>query len=369
MATTEAPAQSPMELLTLIVTTSMTPSAPSTELLSAVFRSFHRHCPALTTCRVIVVFDGYDRVVAHARLKKGHVTPEEARDFEAYKSNIKKLILKECGHEEGDAIISDGGGTAEYGSPMLADNVVAFTTTQTVDRRVSFIEPSRRLGFGLAVRTALRMAETPYVWVQQHDWSLVADIPVQLLLRVMQHSESDADVPVKYVCLPAVRMLTYATSADVEHFPTLKEMTASLKRDFVASARPDVKIPLTPLFFWHDKPHVASTDHYLARVFPTRLAMMRGDFIEDKIGQRARAQMKEGQWCKWATWLYYPDEGKQLCLRHLQGRTRRGAEAQAAQVAIYREQNREKSRKQELAALDRWDTWDGVEVAQIYEQQ
>jgi hypothetical protein len=59
-------------------------------------------------------------------------------------------------------------------------------------------------------------------------------------------------------------------------------------------------------------------------VFPTRLAMRRGEFIEDKIGQRARAQMKEGQWAKWATWLYYPDDGDLLCLRHLMGRTWRG---------------------------------------------
>jgi hypothetical protein len=89
-------------------------------------------------------------------------------------------------------------------------------------------------------------------------------------------------------------MRSYAVSADVIRFPVLRELTCSLKRDFIPASQPDIKIPLTPLFFWHDKPHIASTAHYLARVFPTRLAMLRGDFIEDKIGQRARAQMKEG---------------------------------------------------------------------------
>lgn len=184
------------------------------------------------------------------------------------------------------------------------------------------------------------MTETSHVWINQHDWALEAYIPIGSILGVMKASESDATAPpVKYICLPAIRMLSYAMSADVIQFPVLKELTSQLKRDFVPVSQPEVKIPLTPLFFWHDKPHVASTAHYLARVFPSRLAMMRGDFIEDKIGQRARTQMKEGIWSKWACWLYYPDDGKQLCLRHLQGRTRLGAEAEVRKRALYRDQN------------------------------
>jgi hypothetical protein len=89
-------------------------------------------------------------------------------------------------------------------------------------------------------------------------------------------------------------MLKYAVSAEVSRFPALRKLTSELKRDYSPKGQPDVKIPLTPLFFWHDKPHIACTEHYLARVFPSRLAMLRGDFIEDKIGQRARTQMKEG---------------------------------------------------------------------------
>jgi hypothetical protein len=107
--------------------------------------------------------------------------------------------------------------------------------------------------------------------------------------------ESESGVPINYVCLPAVRMLKYAVSIEVIRFPALKKLTSTLKGEYYPKEHLEVKILLTPLFFWHDdKLHIASTVHYLARVFPSRLAMLRGDFIEDKIGQRAQTQMKEG---------------------------------------------------------------------------
>jgi len=243
---------------------------------------------------VIVVFDGYDQVVSKPRLKKGCITSEQARDFSLYKENVKKLVLSQHYQSNEDITFTQTEAEAEYGGPWDPQNVVRYTAAQTHDKKVTFIEPSRRLGFGLAVRSALRMTATPYVWVHQHDWILQSDIPVNPLLQIMKASESDTKVPIKYVCLPGVHMLSYAVSAEVIRFPALRELTSNLKHECSPERQPEVKIPLTPLFFWHDKPHVASTAHYLARVFPSRLAMLRGDFIEDKIGQRARTQMKEG---------------------------------------------------------------------------
>lgn len=284
------------DLLTVIITTSVTPSAPSTELLESILESFDRHCPALLSCKVIVVFDGYDKVVPTARLKKGQVTPHQAESFASYKQNVKNLILERYQqHGEGSAFTNTTHAKAEYGSRARGDNEVSYTISQAFDKPVTFIEPSRRLGFGLAVRSALRATETPYVWVQQHDWALLSDLPIEPMLKIMEAHESDPEVPIKYICLAAVRMLSYATSMDVVPFPALRSLTASLTGDFSTPSHPDVRVPLTPMYLWHDKPHVASTAHYLNRVFPTRLAMFRGDFIEDKIGQRARAQMKEGE--------------------------------------------------------------------------
>ncbi|KAK4248071.1 hypothetical protein C7999DRAFT_13961 [Corynascus novoguineensis] len=340
------------DLLTLIITTSPTPSAPSTDLLSQILASFREHCRQLTECRVIVVLDTYDHISSTARLKKGHVTAEGARKYVEYKSNVKRLILHEygsgeLGHCEEDLVQEYD--EAEFGSTAYAQqtNTVPLTVTKTEDGRITFIEPLQRLGFGLAVRSALRLTETPYVWIQQHDWALVSDIPLRPLLAIMrQHSQPDeahldrfgaVKVPIKYVCFPSVRMVEYARSDHVMQFPALRALTNLHKQNFTVPSETGnaTKIPLTPLFFWHDKPHVAETEHYLAQVFPTRASLPRGAFIEDTIGHRARTEMKDGQWRKWACWLYYPDEGKQLCMRHLKGRTWRGAEAELAQKLEY----------------------------------
>jgi hypothetical protein len=65
-------------LLTIIITTTVTLFAPSTELIASVLESYRRHYPSLVGCKFIVVFDGYKRVVSEARLKKGCVTSDQA---------------------------------------------------------------------------------------------------------------------------------------------------------------------------------------------------------------------------------------------------------------------------------------------------
>ncbi|KAJ9156699.1 Feruloyl esterase [Pleurostoma richardsiae] len=324
-------------LVTVIITTSPTPSAPSTDLLSTALASFRLHCPELAESRVVVTFDAYDQIVSKARLKKGYATAEVARDYVEYKENAKKLIIEEFLDGDVDDPWTKSTAEAEYGSPCIETNVVSYSISQSSSRRVTFIEPFARLGFGLSVRSALRLVETPYVWVHQHDWKLTSDIPLGPIVEVMGASEANEEAPIKYVCFPSIRRLTYADSPFVTDYPALKAVTSALKQDFAVPSDPgSVTIPLTPLFFWHDKPHVASTVHYLARVFPSRLAMGRGDFIEDTVGHRARTQMKGGQWRKWATWLYYPDSGRQQCVRHLLGRTWRGAEQELKQGEYWR---------------------------------
>lgn len=292
----------------------------------------------LLTCRVVVVTDSFEKIAPANRLKKGYVTAEGAEHFPVYRKNVEDLILREFAglQQLGHIWLEEEEATAEFGSPGTPanPNSTTFKIKRTEDRRVTFIEPVERLGFGLAVRSALRTVETPYVWVQQHDWRLDSSVPVDSIVEVMAASEDDEEAPVKYVCLPSVRLLVYANSNHVHSYPALKEATLRLKREF--KTRSDQNIPLTPLFFWHDKTHIASTEHYLNRVFPSRLAMPRGAFIEDHIGQRARNQMKEGQWKRWACWLYYPEDGKRLCLVHLHGRSWRGTEGEKKKIEAFR---------------------------------
>ncbi|TLD11777.1 hypothetical protein PspLS_11669 [Pyricularia sp. CBS 133598] len=374
-------------LLTLIITTSPTPSAPETELLTQVIASYRRHCPSLLTCRVIVVLDTYDHIKPRARLKRGQVTAQGAQVYDVYKENVKELFLAEfCPGLPPPIPMTQSSVEAEFGfdgrnNPL--GSAVSVTVSRTDNDRVTFVEPADRLGFGLAVRTALRLTETSYVWIHQHDWTLVTDIPIAGMLDVMEANKASpaglpstlslsslslssastseapasaldttllgsvpgspaaADTaggtgddafttdlespPVKYICLPSCRLLSYAVQAHVTYHSALLRLTRQLKRTFIPSSSSLPSIPLTPLFFWHDKPHIAEVSHYLARVFPTRLSMARGAFIEDTVGHRARDQMKLGNWTKWACWMYYPDEGKRLCLRHLHGRTWRGS--------------------------------------------
>ncbi len=353
-------------LLTLVITTSPTPSAPSTELLSGVLASFETHCAALLRCRVIVVFDTYEQVTTTPRLKKGHVTPETADKYSAYKENVKTLFLDAFaggGAAQTTPPLTETAGEAEYGSPHLT-TPVPFSVTSTQDGRVRFIEAQgRRLGFGLGVRSALRAVTTPYVWIHQHDWRLIYDIPVALFLRIMQAAAEDESTapPIKYICLPSGRRSSYATSEQVVPYPALRTVSLALTGDYPAGPsgdddddgdgnQPAATVPLTPMFFWHDKPHVAATAHYLARVFPTRLAMMRGAFIEDTMGQHARNQMKEGRWRPWATWLYNPDRGTSACLRHLHGRTWRGEEEEERLRSLAVQRGMEKRTSREGSA-------------------
>lgn len=290
---------------------------------------------------MVLVFDPFVDIAPANRLKKGYVTAEGAANWPIYKQNAKKLVLREFAGVDEDACLIAEEKYAEWGSPGPPgkDNATLYSIKRTENGRVTFIEPTERLGFGLAVRSALRAVETPYVWVQQHDWKLEVDIPVESILEVMAASDPDGEAPVKYVCLPSIRLLSYATSNHVTAFPELRQATATLKKDFAVTSRIDETIPLTPLFFWHDKTHIALTAHYLQRVFPSRLAMPRGTFIEDHIGQRARNQMKEGQWKKWACWLYYPRNGQQACLVHLKGRHWRGIEAEKKKIEAFRLEN------------------------------
>lgn len=287
-----------------------------------------------------MVFDAYELITHHPRLKKGYVTPKSAESYNAYKTNVRNLFLEEYLQSSSDgAKLIEGCGEAEYGSAN-STTPVHFTTASTEDGRIRFIEgKGQRLGFGLAVRTALRAVETPYVWVHQHDWALTYDIPIAPLLEVMRASESDDQKPIKYVCLPSGRRSSYPTSDQVMPYPELRKLAISLTGQYVPQSNPSLSIPLTPMFFWHDKPHIASAAHYLQRIFPSRLAMMRGAFIEDTVGHRARNQMKEGQWTKWATWLYNAEEGKQVCLRHLHGRTWKGEEEEIRVKEEKRERN------------------------------
>ena len=253
----------------------------------------------MLSCRVIVVMDGYNSITENGRLKKGKIEAGQAEAYAPYKENVKALILERFSSPDAQPKIAEGTVSyfeAEFGEGT-SQGLVSCKVTQFLEGRVSFIEPQRCIGFGLAVRSALRITTTPYVWVHQHDWTLETDLPLDAMIQVMRESESgdDPEAPIRYICLPGGRMLSYATSDHVTRYPALREYTAKLGGEYSPRGDGDTKIPLTPLFFWHDKPHIASAAHYLQRAFPSSSSIRRGEFIEDTIGQQSRNEMKQGQ--------------------------------------------------------------------------
>ncbi|KAL8308534.1 hypothetical protein RB593_006719 [Gaeumannomyces tritici] len=310
-----------VQLLTLVITTSPTPSAPSTELLS----------------------------------------------------QVKELFLSEHGrHPSAPASANGGAASGVHNASFPNPTVTGDHGLPGGDARPmpDLVESRGEAEFGYEGRNN--------------------PLNSAVLLTISQTRDDVASCapPIKYICLPSGRLLSYAVQAHVTRYPALLRTTGKLKQSFVPSGSttptdldsesplPPISssIPLTPLFFWHDKPHIAETAHYLARVFPTRLAMGRGDFIEDTVGHRARNQMKDGAWAKWACWLYYPDDGKRLCLRHLQGRHWLGSTAEQERketwIALNIKGGRKmalKNKKKQLSKADPGEAGAKLEAADVDE--
>ncbi|KAJ3291629.1 hypothetical protein HK104_005909, partial [Borealophlyctis nickersoniae] len=173
------------------------------------------------------------------------------------------------------------------------------------------LEMSDRIGFALAVRTALEYVKTRYVLVVQHDWEFIRELDLETIVRAM---ERDSD-EVKYVGF---------ISSRVEEYAERKGKGPMLPPSLVEPGR--FAIPLARLYFWFDKNHVAEADHYRNFVFSCG-RFQRGDFIEDTFGQAQLTDIKrptaaEGiaVHAKYATWLYYPQNGRVSHLFHLNGR-------------------------------------------------
>ncbi|KAJ3042531.1 Tetratricopeptide repeat protein 16 [Rhizophlyctis rosea] len=196
-------------------------------------------------------------------------------------------------------------------SNATPDTTNASSVHQT---RLRIVTLSDRLGFALCVRTALSYVHTPYVLIIQHDWQFVEPLDLLSILKTMERHHEE----VKYVGFISARIAEYAEK---------KGKGRGLPPSAVEDGRFD--IPLARLFFWFDKVEGvlrSSTDHYRNFVF-SQNRFQRGDFIEDTFGQFQLGDIKrptpeEGIEVhkKYATWLYYPDNGRTSHLFHLNGR-------------------------------------------------
>ena len=203
--------------ITVIISTSPVRSNPSTDMLHGTLSSLAM-VPLLHKAPKILVCDGCNVVASgkKAQHKAGRVSAEDEQNYAEFKRNVRLL--------------------AETGEPPF-DNLVV-------------IEKSRREGFGFAIHRGLVEVDTKYVMVMQHDQQLVSRFDLPAVLSAM-----DECPEVKYVGL---------CSENTKHYA---EMIRSRYNLILERTLAFGGVPLIPLIFWYDKPHVCNTKHYRDVVF------------------------------------------------------------------------------------------------------
>ncbi len=311
------------EQLTIILTTSPTPSAPSTELVSSVLSSLPR---SLYKLDLIISFDGFtiSRKI-QGRLKKGQIPQSMADAYPLYIENIKSLFNTAISSERFD------GGMHTFVSEAPNPTVMH-------GGHVTFIRHKYRQGFGFSVKAALEYCKSTNVLVMQHDWIFVPPIPPLFDLLNLMTQEDE----INYITFIARQTVGYIQSTGKNHNRKTAVFDASLK---LRSDRP-YRNDLIACLHFLDRPHLCSVPLY-RKIFTSKV-VRRGDFIEDTMGCQYLSSIVSTnsdedsvqEWLKFGCWLYYPRNGTEIAIRHLSGRTNLVKEEQEARVRDYINANR-----------------------------
>jgi hypothetical protein len=88
-------------------------------------------------------------------------------------------------------------------------------------------------------------------------------------------------------------------------------------------------LPIIPLLFWYDKPHICRTSYYKEYVFGTKHLIIKTNkkisvknFIEDSFGQVLKENVKSGgypEFVKYNSFLYC-DDPSNPAIAHINGR-------------------------------------------------
>lgn len=303
------------DLLTIIITTSPVPSAPSPDLIKTALNSL----PAsLSDVPLIITFDNF--TVAsndHGRLKRGSIPQDLADRYPVYIDNVCKL----------------------FGSVSSATDDPDCLVSRSLHRDVVFLVSKRRNGFAFSVKLALDYVTTPYVMILQHDWLFDLHPPMSDLVSILQTEDE-----VRYISFIARMSLNYETSRGHSHrsYRHIFSEARQLRSDRPLSGE------LVACLHWFDRPHLCSVKTY-RQIFDLAI-VKRGDFIEDTFGTEYMKSMQNApskeaafdQWKRWGAWLYYPGDGKLLTVRHQHGRKNLLGERQEERINNMIKSNRDK---------------------------
>ena len=297
------------ELLTIILTTSPTPSAPSPELVASVLASLS---PQLSKVPIIVTFDGYTISKGKrldGRLKKGQIPEEMASLYPQYIKNVQGLFGHDLTEER-------------------EENHVFISRSR--ETSVTFLRQKYRQGFGHSVKSALSHCQTPNVLILQHDWvfSPIHPLPMRHLVQILHEEEE-----VNYITFIARQSLRYEVSRG-ESLPQYKAVFEGARE--LRCGRP-FEQELHACLHIFDRPHLCKVTTYRQLTRQLR----RGDFIEDTIGTSYLRSIATAPtdsieaWKVIGAWMFYEGIGDTPDIRHTSGRTVLSASLQAERIRWY----------------------------------
>jgi len=307
-------------MLSIVITTSPIQSHPSTDVIDQVINSFdllqldcssndtsNNNNNVLKKIQVLIVCDGYKVNQNHA-YKSGKITQQKSVDYELYVERLKHKYMVDsdgnnCNDDNNndDNINNDDSNNHNDGN-NCNDNKFIFTV----------IQRDKNYGFADNVKYALEWITTKYVMVVQHDWIFSTHIPVTKLLQLM-----DVQVNINYINFISSSTTDYLNKY---HGVCGHHVTKVCNYD----------IPLVPLPFWYDKPHICRTDYYKSHVFGKQhyncqtLKYIRiNRFVEDTYGHIILNDIKHHgliAHAKYGTFLYY-DQPHIPQVLHINGRS------------------------------------------------
>ena len=238
--------------VTVVLVTSYTPACPSTALIEATLASF-AFVPGLTSCRTVIVADGYIASCNSRKTKMGRLTAADAAPYAAYVEALSERVVN-----------ARGGAAASCGRPL--PEALAHATVLALDSHH---------GFGWAVKAALNsgLVETPRILVVQHDRAFMRPFDLERAVGCMR-----ADDRIRYLLVPTRSTRNHAQTMWCNHGVRLPRLEVS-------------GVGLLQLAFWWDSTHLATCAHYRDFVLrhPT---LRRGCFPEDTVGRQLLAEVK-----------------------------------------------------------------------------
>ncbi|KAI1612356.1 hypothetical protein EDD36DRAFT_436752 [Exophiala viscosa] len=308
--------------LTIILTTSPTPSIPSTELICGVLESLPS---LLALVPLIITFDSFticqNENYVDGRLKRGQVPARMAEAYPDYIDKVKRLFAQDEPQPATD----------------VRTDALVFKSHQSRD--VTIIQHQRHQGFALSVKTAIRYCSTPYVMVLQHDWVFEISPPITQLLQILRDEQE-------------VNYITFVTrySKRYEHRMSKSNPRSRAVLDTTKGLRRgrELDSDLVACLHFFDRPHLAVVQMY-RDLFDNYPGLRPGDFLEDSIGTKFSNSIRNActneeaiaAWNTIRTWMYAPNRGESRGLRHTSGRTTLTGTEQKARIAAYIQENQQ----------------------------